>query len=75
VVGDAAMLVDPLDTDALAATLHDLLRDPSARADLASRGPRRAARFTWPDTARRHLAVYRGHIPAESGSALGRGNP
>lgn len=63
VVGDAARLVDPLDAGALADALHDLIAHPAGRADLAARGPGQAARFTWPEAARRHLAVYRGQSP------------
>ena len=47
VAGDAALLVDPCDTDALAAGLERLVRDEGLREDLAARGRRRSAGFTW----------------------------
>jgi O-antigen biosynthesis alpha-1,2-mannosyltransferase len=47
VAGDAAILVDPADTTALAAALEHLATDSSLRAELASRGLKRAAEFTW----------------------------
>jgi glycosyltransferase involved in cell wall biosynthesis len=57
VCGEAALLVKPGDTDALAAALARALGDAALRAELARRGPAQAARFTWPATARRLLEV------------------
>jgi glycosyltransferase involved in cell wall biosynthesis len=56
VAGDAALLVDPLDTEALRAGLERLLSDEALRADLAARGRERAALFTWDRTAAATLA-------------------
>ena len=47
VAGDAAVLVDPTDTSALARGLEDLLSDDGSRAEIASRGSIRAKGFTW----------------------------
>ena len=47
VVGDAALLVDPHDPGTLADALRRLLEEPELAADLAARGPRQAARFSW----------------------------
>ncbi|HTF87336.1 MAG TPA: glycosyltransferase family 1 protein [Planctomycetota bacterium] len=58
VCGDAALLVDPLDVDAIAAALRSLLREPELASDLAARGRKRAARFTWRECARKTLAAY-----------------
>lgn len=58
VVGDAGRLVDPRDVDGAARAVLDVL-DPAQRAALAERGRRHAARFTWAETARRTLDVYR----------------
>jgi glycosyltransferase involved in cell wall biosynthesis len=58
VAGDAAVLVPPADVDAIAAGLHRLAEDDTLRADLAERGPRRAAQFSWERCARETLAVY-----------------
>jgi glycosyltransferase involved in cell wall biosynthesis len=57
--GDAALLVDPLDAGAIAGGLRRLLDDGALARDLAARGRRRAAAFTWEATARRTLEVYR----------------
>jgi glycosyltransferase involved in cell wall biosynthesis len=56
--GDAAVLVDPDDHDALGDALGDLLADGDARADLTRRGRARAADFSWEVTARRTWDVY-----------------
>ncbi len=58
VVGDAALLVDPLDVDALAGAIKDLWQDAALRADLRARGLARARTFTWEATARLTLDVY-----------------
>jgi glycosyltransferase involved in cell wall biosynthesis len=58
-VGDAASLVDPLDIQALARTMAELLSDERARSELAAKGLRRAAQFSWEKTARLTMEVYR----------------
>jgi glycosyltransferase involved in cell wall biosynthesis len=50
VVGDAGILCDPRDEDALAEAVRKVLRDDELAADLAARGLRRAATFTWEAT-------------------------
>jgi glycosyltransferase involved in cell wall biosynthesis len=59
VVGDAGLLVDPLDVDAIAGALGRLADDPALRAELAARGRARAAAFTWERAARETLAQLR----------------
>jgi glycosyltransferase involved in cell wall biosynthesis len=59
VVGDAGLLVDPLDTGALARALGRLVDDAALRADLRERGLDRARSFDWRHTARMTLQVYR----------------
>jgi len=60
VVGDAAILVDPGDAAALRRAMAAVLGDEDLRRKLREAGPRRAAAFTWEETARRTLAVYDG---------------
>jgi glycosyltransferase involved in cell wall biosynthesis len=55
IVGDAAVLFDPLDPEAIAAAVERALADPS----LPERGIARAAGFTWAACAQAHEAVYR----------------
>ncbi len=59
VVGDAALVVPPRDAEAWAETILRLWDDEAARADLARRGPARAAEFSWQRAARETLAIYR----------------
>jgi glycosyltransferase involved in cell wall biosynthesis len=59
VVGDAALTVEPTDTEALRAGLRRLLSDAELRAELRARGFERAAQFSWDRAARETLAVYR----------------
>ncbi|GJG89160.1 hypothetical protein tb265_43410 [Gemmatimonadetes bacterium T265] len=59
VVGDAGLMVDPRDTDALAQAIADVYRDPARRADLAARALARAERFTWARYAEATVAAYR----------------
>lgn len=58
VAGDAALLIDPLDTSALAATLQRVLSDEALRADLRWRGLAQARLFSWEAAAQRLLAAY-----------------
>jgi glycosyltransferase involved in cell wall biosynthesis len=58
VAGDAALLVEPGDPDALAAALAKLAADPAARSAAAARGRTRAAAFTWDRCAAETTAAY-----------------
>jgi alpha-1,3-rhamnosyl/mannosyltransferase len=58
VVGDAALLVHPLDVDGLAAAIRRLWDDEALRGDLRARGLARARQFTWDVTARLTLEAY-----------------
>jgi glycosyltransferase involved in cell wall biosynthesis len=59
VAGDAAEYFDPYDVDSIAAALRRLLESPERRTELVALGREQCRRFTWEDTARRTLAVYR----------------
>lgn len=65
VAGDGALLVDPRDTDALASALQRILRDKEFRQDLSRRASQRAQLFTWEQTARKTLDVYKQVAGAE----------
>lgn len=58
VAGDAAYLVDPRDTEAIAEALLRIAEDPATRANLRERGLQRAACFTWKSTAQQTLQSY-----------------
>lgn len=66
-VGDAALLVDPLDIDALARAMVSIVTKPGLRAELCERGFRRVAMFTARAMGERALDAFR------AGVALGRG--
>jgi len=59
VVGDAAVLFDPRDVDALAYAIDGTMADAPLRAELRVRGLRRAQALSWDEAAHRTLAVYR----------------
>lgn len=58
VCGDAARYVDPRDPAALAAAMTELAGSDTMRAQLAHRGRRRVAAYSWAASARRHLDAY-----------------
>ncbi|HEY8291836.1 MAG TPA: glycosyltransferase family 1 protein [Thermomicrobiales bacterium] len=57
IIGEAGLLVDPLDEAAIGAALVRALADDTLRARLIAAGPERAARFSWERCARETLAV------------------
>jgi len=59
VVGDAALLIDPLDPAALAAAMSRVLGDDRLRADLVRRGHERVKAFSWARAADATRSVYR----------------
>lgn len=58
IAGDAAVLVDPEQVEAIAVGMRRLLTDEFLHCDLIQRGRQRAADFTWSACAARTLAVY-----------------
>lgn len=59
VLADAARLVDPLGPRAIAEGIRSVLSDPDLAAALRRKGSERVKRFTWAQTARGTLKVYR----------------
>ncbi|MBN1936407.1 MAG: glycosyltransferase family 4 protein, partial [Anaerolineae bacterium] len=59
VAGEAALIFDPYDTNAIAGVLVQLCADADLRADLCARGLARATFFSWQRTAEETLKVYR----------------
>ncbi len=58
IAGDAAVTIDPTDTDAMVDAIRRLAADADFRRDRAEQGLRRARDFSWTQTAREMLAVY-----------------
>jgi glycosyltransferase involved in cell wall biosynthesis len=59
VVGEAGLLVDPLDTAALADDIRAICTDAAVAAAMSRKGRARAATFTWEDCARRIADLHR----------------
>jgi glycosyltransferase involved in cell wall biosynthesis len=58
IAGDAALVVNPDDVEALTGAIARVLSDEDFRADLKRKGLARAAEFSWERCARETLAVY-----------------
>ena len=56
--GDAAVVVDPLDTDAIAAGIASVLDDEARTAKLVSAGQARVSEFTWERTGKLLVEAY-----------------
>jgi glycosyltransferase involved in cell wall biosynthesis len=59
VVGEAGVLVDPKDEQAIRAAIVDLLEDPARRAALGRQARERSRQFSWNQVAEQTLQVYR----------------
>lgn len=64
VVGDAAVLVDPTDSRAIAEGLAHVLADRNLRADLQRRGIARARTFSWTEAAKAVRRIYADSLEA-----------
>jgi glycosyltransferase involved in cell wall biosynthesis len=58
VVDDAGLLVDPTNTDEIAAAMHRILKDDNLRRSLRKTAVERARTFTWDRTARLTFDAY-----------------
>jgi len=58
VVGDAGILVDPLDPDAISSALSRVLNSEDLRKELSVKGLNRSRLFRWHETTKRTLEVY-----------------
>jgi len=67
VAGDAAVLFDPLEVDAIAHAADLVLADAARRAALVQRGLARAATFTWDRAAAQTWEVYRRAVGGNRG--------
>jgi glycosyltransferase involved in cell wall biosynthesis/ubiquinone/menaquinone biosynthesis C-methylase UbiE len=69
VVGDAALLVDPYNGEALYQAMKRVLCDHELRAGMRQQSLARATRFSWEQTAEETLAVYEEVCPEYSKEA------
>lgn len=58
VVGDAGILVNPLDTDEIAEKINVLLTDKSLREGLIAKGIKRVRMFSWDNSAISMIKIY-----------------
>jgi glycosyltransferase involved in cell wall biosynthesis len=58
VAGDAAVLVNPYDPNAIADGIYQVLTDEQLRRDLRHRGVARAGQFSWEQSVRRVHKIY-----------------
>lgn len=58
VAGDAALLIDPYDVNAIADALQQLIEDQPLRDRLIQKGLSRVKEFTWQKSARQLLDIY-----------------
>lgn len=61
VAGDAAILIDPLDKDALIQAFLTLYKDPELRQTLIQKGQEQAKKFSWDDCVDKMIGVYKAH--------------
>ena len=59
VVGDAGLLVDAADPEAITAAMHRLITEPGLAEECSRRGVRQSNRFRWDASAGRLLEAYR----------------
>ncbi|GGH18059.1 glycosyltransferase family 1 protein [Mucilaginibacter phyllosphaerae] len=59
VCGDAAVYFDPQDYDDIALQINKVLSDPSLSKGLVMKGTERIKLFTWADSARQHIQLFK----------------
>jgi len=72
IAGGHALLVDPMDVDAIAAGIVLLATDANARAQYTALGRKRALDFSWDKAAQRTLEVYAAALGAGREASGGR---
>lgn len=64
VAGEAAIMVDPYDIEAIAEGLRRIIDDSELRETLVKRGLQQASRFTWENSAINLLKIYKSVLEA-----------
>ena len=72
VVGEAGLLVDPLDVEDIAAAMVRVASDPALREAMRGAGRARARQFSWQECARRTLAVLEKAATQGKGAGVSR---
>jgi glycosyltransferase involved in cell wall biosynthesis len=68
VLGDAALLVDPYDANALAGAIRRVLVDDVLRRELSARGQAKVQEYSWEEAARRVRQIYQ-EVASQKGGA------
>ncbi|MCD7964843.1 MAG: glycosyltransferase family 4 protein [Clostridiaceae bacterium] len=68
VVGEAAVLIDPLDIQSIKNSMRELINHPEMRQTLGEKGKMRAKQFSWRASAEKLLYIYNG-LKMETGNA------
>lgn len=58
VVGDAGLMVDPYDVNAMAGAIKEILTDASLKNKLVERGLKQAKKFSWEKTAKEYFEIF-----------------
>ena len=58
VVGEAGIMIDPLDIKIMVKEMYQILTDSALADDLSKKGLERAQHFNWDDSAKRTLEIY-----------------
>jgi len=58
VVRDAAVLIDPLDTQALARAISNVLTDDELKKEMSAKGVDQAKMFSWDITAKKYVEIF-----------------
>jgi glycosyltransferase involved in cell wall biosynthesis len=67
ILGDAAILVEPVDVEGVARAIIDILENEEGRKSLASAGLKQAAKFSWESAAKQTYEVYQRVVHARTG--------
>ena len=59
VIGDAGVLVNPFSIDEIVSAMRSVFKKESQQQEMSCKGVERARRFSWEETARKTLMVYR----------------
>ena len=59
VIGDAGVLVNPFSIDEIVSAVRSVLKSKLRQREMSCKGVERARRFSWEETARKTLKVYR----------------
>jgi glycosyltransferase involved in cell wall biosynthesis len=63
VAGDAALVVDPLNTEELGSAIYQVLESPTLRGELTKKGLKQIQKFSWEASCRKLLRIYQKLCP------------